>query len=91
MTERTCILLHQPVKFPSYVNVIHEALNVEWQIRGIGAHQLLKLLTLLVETNQGSGLGFHIQLVLLAKLLTEMVHQHLVKVFATQFCIKRRS
>lgn len=45
-----------PVHFASDVNVIHEALDVKRQVRGVGAHQFFQLFTLLVEPDQSPGL-----------------------------------
>jgi len=73
-----------PVHFPGDVDVIHETLDVEGQVGGVGAHQPLELLALLVEADQSPGLGAHVQLVPLGKLLAEMLDYHLVKVLTAQ-------
>lgn len=77
-------LVGLPVQFSSDINVIHEALDVERKVRGVGTHQLLKLLALLVQSDQCPGLGPDVQLVLFPKLLTEVVDQDVVKVFAAK-------
>ena len=77
-----------PVQFSRDINVIHEALNVERQVRGVGTHQFFQFFTLLVEPDQSPGLCLDIQLVLLAKFLTEMFHQYLVKVLSSQLWVK---
>ena len=79
-----------PVHSAGDVHVVHEALDVERQVRAVGAHQLLQLLALLVEAHQRAGLGARVQLVLLAEHLAEVAHQHLVKVLATERRVKRR-
>lgn len=79
-----------PVELAGNVDVVHETLDVEGQVRGVGAHQLLQLLTLLIESHQRSRLGLDVQLVLLTELLAEVLHQDVVKVFATEFGIKSR-
>lgn len=47
-----------PVHLPRDVFVIHEALNVQWQVRAVGAHELFQFLTLLMQTKEGSDFGF---------------------------------
>lgn len=83
-------ILLSPVKFTGNVDVIHEALDVKRQVRRVGTHQLLQLLTLLVESYQCPGLGLDIQLVLLRKLFTEVVDQDTIEVLPTKVWIKRR-
>lgn len=77
-----------PVEFAWNINVVHETLDVQWQVWGVGTHQLLELFTFLVESHQSSGLGLHIQLVLHCKLVTKMFDQLLIKVFSSHFSIK---
>lgn len=77
-----------PVKFAGDVDVIHEALNVERQVGGVGAHQLLELLALLVESHQRPWLGLHVQLVLLPELLTEVADQDVVEVLPAKLRIE---
>lgn len=89
LSSSVCILISNelsisPVEFAGNVNVIHEALNVERQVRGVGAHQLLEFLALLVEPHQCPRLGLDIQLVFLPKLLTEVVDQDVVKVLPAE-------
>ena len=78
-----------PVHLAGDVDVIHEALDVERQVRGVGAHQLLKLLTLLVQAEHGPRVLLHVQLVATLEVLTEVVHQHLVKVAPAQVRVER--
>ena len=79
-----------PVHLAGDVDVVHEALDVERQVRAVGAHQPLQLLTLLVEAHQRAGLGARVQLVLLAEHLAEVAHQHLVKLLAAERRVERR-
>lgn len=79
-----------PVHVCRYVDVVHEALNVQGQVRGVGAHQFLQFLTLLVEPDQSPGLGLHIQFVLLPKFFAEMLHQDFVEVLSSQQLIAGR-
>lgn len=79
-----------PVQFPRDVNVIHEALDVEWQVWGVGTHEFFQFFTLLVESDQGPRLGLDIKLVFLGKFLTEMLHQYLVKVLTSQLWVTSR-
>lgn len=81
--------MFRPVQFRGDVNVIHEALDIERQVWGVGTHQLFQLFTLLVEAHQGPRLGFDIQLVLLGKFLTKVFHQYLVKILPTQLRVAR--
>lgn len=76
-----------PVQFSRDVDIIHEALDVERQVWGVGTHEFFQLFTLLVEPHQGSGLWLDIKLVLLAKFLTEILHQYLVKVLSSQLWV----
>lgn len=55
-SAKNYFLVKLPVHFSSDIDVIHEALDVEWQIRGVSAHQFLKFFTLLVEPDQSPGL-----------------------------------
>lgn len=82
---------HSPVECARDVDVIHEAFDVERQVRGVGAHEFLQFLALLVEPHQSAGLRSHVQLVLLRKLLTEVLDQHLIEVFTAQLMVKRRT
>lgn len=77
-----------PVEFSGDVDVVHEALDVEWQVGAVGAHQLLELLGLLGQAHTGARVGRHVQLVLLAELFGEVLHQDVVKVFAAQAIVK---
>lgn len=63
-----------PVQFSGNIDIVHETFNVEGQIRRVGAHQLLQLLTLLIKSYQRSRLGPDIQFVVLCKLLAEVVY-----------------
>lgn len=83
-------LVGLPVQFSRDVNVIHETLNVERQVRGVGTHQFFQFLTLLVKPDQSPGLWLDIQLVLLAKFLAEMLHQYLVEVLSSQLWVTSR-
>lgn len=63
-----------PAHLRRHICVVHEALDAERQVRAVGAHQLLQLLALLVQAQQGADLGFCIQLVLSFKFCAKMVH-----------------
>lgn len=76
-----------PVHLSSDIDVIHETLNVEWQVRGVGTHQFFEFLTLLVEPDQSSGLRFDINLVLLAKFLAEILYQYLIQISSSQLWV----
>ena len=68
-----------PVEFTGNVDVVHEALDVQRQVRGVGAHQLLELLALLVQSHQRPGPRPDVQLVLFPELLAEVVDQDVVE------------
>lgn len=76
---------NSPVEFTGNINVVHEAFNVEWYVGGVCTHQLFELLTLLVKSHQSPRFCLDIQFVLLCKLLTEVVDQNIIKIFAAQF------
>lgn len=78
-----------PVHSAGNINVIHEAVYVQGQIRGVGTHQFLQFPTFLVQTQQSSRIVLHIELVLALKLFTEVIHQRLVKVTASEVGIER--
>lgn len=78
-----------PVHPAGNVNVIHEALYVQRQIRGGGTHQLLQFLTLLVQPQHSPWVVPHIKLVLALELLAEVIYQHLVKIAPTEVRVKR--
>ncbi len=42
-------IIELPVHFPVDINVIHEALDVEREIRRVCTHEFLQFLTLLIE------------------------------------------
>lgn len=69
-----------PVHSAGHINVIHEALYVQRQVRGVGAHQLLQFLTLLVQPQQSPRVVPHIKFVLVLELFAEVINQHLVKI-----------
>lgn len=77
-----------PVHLTGDIQVVHEALDVEGKVGGVGAHQLLELLTLLIQSQQGSGVLFYIQLVLCPKLFREVIYQSLIKIPATYERVK---
>lgn len=77
----------QPVHVSGDVDVVHETLDVQRQVRRVGAHEFLQFFTLLVEPDQSSGLGLHIQFVLLAKLLNKVFDQHLVEILPSQLWV----
>lgn len=58
------------------VDVIHEGLSVEWKVHEL---ELISLLSVLEEAQQALGLGPHVQLVPLPKVLADVTHQYLVK------------
>lgn len=84
--RKGCIDL--PVHFSRDINVIHEALDIKWQVWGVGAHELFQLFTLLVQPNQSPWLWLDIELVLVGKFLTEMLYQSLIKVFSSKFWVR---
>lgn len=86
-TINKCFPVGLPVQFSRDINVIHEALNVKWQVRGVGTHHFFQFFTLLVEPDQSPGLCLDIKLVLLAKFLTEVLHQYLIKVLSSQLWV----
>lgn len=69
-----------PVHSAGHVNVIHEALYVQRQVGGVGAHQLLQFLTLLVQPQQSPRVVSYIKFVLALEILAEVIDQHLVKI-----------
>lgn len=77
-----------PIHLARNINVIHEALNVQRQVRGVGAHQLLQFLTLLVQSQESPGVLPHIELVPALEVLTEIIYQCLVKITTTQIGVK---
>lgn len=79
----------EPVHPAGHVNIIHEALYVERQVGGVGAHQLLQFLTLLVQPQESPHVVPHIKFVLDLELLAEVVHQHLVQIASTKVGVKR--
>lgn len=81
-------IVTSPVQFAGNIDVIHETLDAERQVGGVGAHQLLQLLTLLIESHQRSRLGSDVYLVLLPELFAEVRHQDVVKVLPAQLWIK---
>ena len=89
-TGQRYVAARPPVHLAGDVDVVHEALDVERQVRAVGAHQLLQLLALLVEAHQRAGPGARVQLVLLAEHLAEVAHQHLVKLLAAERRVERR-
>lgn len=78
-----------PVHPAGNVDVVHEALYVQRQIGGVGTHQLLQFLALLVQPQQSPRVLPHIELVLALKLLAEVIHQHLIKVTPAEVRVKR--
>lgn len=58
------------------VDVIREGLSVEWQVHEL---ELISFLSVLEEAHQVLGLGPHVQLVPLPKVLADVTHQYLVK------------
>ena len=77
-----------PVQLAGDINVIHEALDVEREVRGVGTHEFFQFLTLLIETHQGPWLRLDIQFVLFTKFHTEVVHQDLIKVLASKLRVR---
>ncbi len=78
-----------PVHPAGNIDVIHEALDVQRQIGGVGTHQLLQFLTLLVQPQQSPRIVPHIKLVLNLKLFAEVIYQHLVKIAPSKVRVKR--
>lgn len=83
------MLRNRPVEFASNVDVVHEAFDVEWQVRRVGAHKLFQFLTLLVEAHKGPWLGAHIQLVSFGKFVAEVLNQYLIEILATELGVER--
>lgn len=79
-----------PVHPAGNINVIHEALYVQRQIGGVGTHELLQFLALLVQPQQSPWVLLYIKLVLSLKLLAEVIYQHFVKIAPTKVWVKRR-
>ncbi len=77
-----------PAEFAWDINVVHEALDVQGQVRGVGAHQLLELLTLLVESDQRSWLWSSHPACTSPQTPHKMSDQPLVKVFSSHFRVK---
>lgn len=80
-----------PVHPAGNVDVVHEALNVQRQVRRVGAHQLLQLLALLVQPQHSPRVLAHVELVLALELLAEVIGQDLVKIAAAEVRVKRSS
>lgn len=78
-----------PIHPAGNINVIHEALYVQRQVGGVGTHELLQFLTLLMQPQQSPLVLPHVQLVLRLKLFAEVIHQSLVKVASTKVRVKR--
>lgn len=78
-----------PVHPAGHVDVIHEALYVQRQVGGVGAHQLLQLLALLVQPQQSPRVVSYIKFVLALELLAEVIHQHLVEIAPTEVRVER--
>lgn len=78
-----------PVHPAGNIDVIHEALYVQRQIGGVGTHQLLQFLALLVQPQQSPRVVPHIKLVLALKLLAEVIYQHLVKIAPAEVRVER--
>lgn len=78
-----------PVHPAGNINVIHEALYVQRQIGGVGTHQLLQFLALLVQPQQSPRVVPHVKLVLALKLLAEVIYQHFVKISPAKVRVKR--
>lgn len=78
-----------PVHPAGHVNVIHEALYVQRQVGGVGAHQLLQLLALLVQPQQSPRVVPYIKFVLALELLAEVIDQHLVEIAPTEVWVER--
>lgn len=79
-----------PVHPAGDIDVVHEALYVQWQIGRVGTHQLLQFLALLVQPQQSPWVVPHIELVLALKLLAEVIYQHLIEIAPTKVGVKRR-
>lgn len=78
-----------PVHPAGHVNVIHEALYVQRQVGGVGAHQLLQFLALLVQPQQRPRVVPYIKFVLALELLAEVIDQHLIEIAPTEVWVKR--
>lgn len=77
-----------PVHLTGDIQVVHEALDVERKVRGIRTHQLLELLTFLIQSQQGSGVLFYIQFVFCPKFFGEVIYQSLIKIPTTYKRVK---
>lgn len=77
-----------PVHLTGDIQVIHEALDVEWKVRRIRAHQLLELFTFLIQSQQRSRILFYIQLVFCPEFFREVIYQSLIKIPATYKRVK---
>lgn len=77
-----------PVHLAGDIQVIHEALDIERKVRRIRAHQLLELLTFLIQSQQCSGILFYIQLVFCPKFFREVIYQSLIKIPTTYERVK---
>lgn len=78
-----------PVHPAGNINVIHEALYVERQVGGVGTHELLQFLALLVQPQQSPRVVPHVELVLDLELLAEVIDQGLVEITPTKVQVKR--
>lgn len=77
-----------PVHLTGDIQVIHEALNIEWKVRCIRTHQLLELFTFLIQSQQRSGILFYIQFVFCPEFFREVIYQSLIKVPTTYERVK---
>lgn len=77
-----------PVHLTGDIQVIHEALDIEGKVRCIRTHQLLELLTFLIQSQQRSGILFYIQFVFCPKFFREVIYQSLIKIPATYERVK---
>lgn len=77
-----------PIHPAGNINVIHEALNVQRQVRGVGAHQLLQFLALLMQPQHSPGVLTHVELVLALELIAEVIGQDLIKVAPAEVRVK---
>lgn len=78
-----------PVHPAGHVNVIHEALYVQRQVGGVGAHQLLQFLALLVQPQQSPRVVPYIKFVLALELLAEVIDQRLVEIAPPEVWVER--
>lgn len=79
-----------PVHPAGNVDVIHEALDVQRQVGGVGAHELLQFLAFLVQPQHSPRVVPHIELVLALKLLAEVIYHRLIKIMSSEIRVKRR-